>query len=66
MKDAFFYMKKDETICVMVEMDEKEFGWLVHSYKDLWNKKTIGDNISALNLIRDILHAAEEGCKNEL
>jgi hypothetical protein len=65
-RDAFFYMCKDETICVMVEMDEEMYTHLVDSYKELWASKKLGNNIAALNLVKEILQAAEEGCKNEL
>lgn len=62
-RDAFFYMRKNETINVMVEMDEEMFEHLTDSYKELWVSKKLGDNIAALNLVKEILHAAEEGCK---
>ena len=64
-RDAFFYMRKNETINVMIGMDEEMFNHLVESYKELWASKKLGDNIAALNLIKEILQAAEEGCKND-
>jgi hypothetical protein len=65
-RDAFFYIRKNETVCVMVEMDKEMFEHLLDSYKELWASKKLGDNIAALNLVKEILHATEEGCKNEL
>jgi hypothetical protein len=65
-RDAFFYMCKNKIINVMVEMDEEMFTHLVESYKELWLSKKLGDNIAALNLVKEILHAAEEGCRDEL
>ena len=64
-RDTFFYIRKNETICVMVEMDEEMYAHLVDSYKELSASKKLGDNIAALNLINDILHAAEEGCEED-
>jgi hypothetical protein len=62
-RDTFFYIQKNQTICVMVEMDEEMYTHLIDSYKELWASKKLGDNIAALNLVKEILQAAEEGCK---
>lgn len=62
-RDTFFYMRKNQNINVMVTMDEEMFKHLLDSYKELRAPKKLGDNIAALNLIKEILHAAEEGCQ---
>ena len=60
-------------ISITVSMDKEMFTQLLHSYKLIFherlmaNKKVLmGDDITCISLVREILHAAEEGCKNEL
>jgi hypothetical protein len=65
-RDAFFYMRKNQNIFVMVGIDEEMFQHLVNSYKKLWANKKLGQNVAVLNLVREILHAAEEGCREEV
>jgi hypothetical protein len=62
-RDAFFYIRKNETINVMIGMDKEMFEHLLDSYKELRAPKKLGDNIAALSLVKEILHAAEEGCQ---
>ena len=64
-RDVFFYRcPSDETVEVIVYMDKEEFNRTVEGYKYLMEQRVLpGDDITCLTLVKEILHAAEEGCQ---